>query len=306
MSKILSMEKKYFIDLEVAGMFFGVIGATFVVAFIFNRLFAKFIKRSSIIIKNDPTNYQFLRHFLSAIIYVVGFGIAVYTVPNLRTLASSMLAGAGILAVAIGFASQQALSNIISGLFIVLFKPFRVNDRLQLRDTLVGVVEDITLRHTIIRNPENRRIIIPNSIMSEEVIINADYDDDKICKWLEIGISYDSDIDLARAIMIDEALRHPLHIDGRRQEQVLKGIPDVYVRVINLGDYAVNLRCYVWAKDNTDAFVMGCDLLESIKKRFDAEGVEIPFPYRTIVYKEAKDIPTEKIVEKVGDKNLAD
>jgi len=71
-----------------------------------------------------------------------------------------MLAGAGILAVAVGFASQAALSNIISGVFVVIFKPFRVGDRLKINE-LTGVVEDITLRHTVIRDLENKRIIIP-------------------------------------------------------------------------------------------------------------------------------------------------
>jgi len=101
--------------------------------------------------------------------------------PNLRALASSFLAGAGILAVAVGFASQHALGNIISGVFIVIFKPFRVTDRVKLRE-LTGVVEDITLRHTIIRDFENKRIIIPNFLISEEIIVNSNFEDDRICK----------------------------------------------------------------------------------------------------------------------------
>lgn len=285
------MIKEFFGDIESIGLFLGIIAATFIIAIIFNRLFGRFLRKSSILINADPTNYQFLRHFITAIIYIVGFGMAVYAMPNLRGVASSLLAGAGILAVAVGFASQQALSNIVSGIFIVIFKPFRVNDRLIIRDTLNGVVEDITLRHTVIRDFNNRRIIIPNTIISQEIIVNADFYDDKICKFVEIGISYDSDIDKARAIMIDEALKHPLHIDGRTPEQIEKGKEDVFVRVIMLGDFAVTLRCYVWARNNADAFALGCDLLESIKKRFDAEGIEIPFPYRTIVYKNAEKSP---------------
>ncbi len=283
-----------------------IILVTIIVATIIKRIFQKFINRSSGVLVNDPTNYQFLKHFLTAIIYVVGFSIAIYRLPELRTLASSLLAGAGILAVIVGFASQQALGNVVSGFFIILFKPFRVNDRLIIRDTLNGVVEDITLRHTVIRDFNNRRIIIPNTLINQEIIVNADFNDESICRWVEIGISYDSDIDRARAIMIDEALRHPLHIDWRTPEDIAKGKQEVFVRVIALGEYSVNLRCYVWAKNNADAFILGCDLLESIKKRFDAEGIEIPFPYRTLVYKHLMNgTPAEQqtIIEPNVDKN---
>lgn len=282
------MIQKYFENAEGIISFGVIIIVTFIIAITFNRLFGRFIKKSSIIIKNDPTNYQFLKHFITAIIYIIGFSLAVYTLPSLRTVASSLLAGAGILAVAVGFASQQVLSNIVSGIFIVVFKPFRVNDRLVIREKLNGVVEDITLRHTVIRDFNNRRIIIPNAIMSQEIIVNADFNDDKICRWVEIGISYDSDVDRAKAIMAEEGVKHPLRIDGRSPAQIAAGHPEALVRLIELGEYFVKLRLYVWAKDNADAFVIGCDLMESIKKRFDAESIEIPFPYRTIVYKNAR------------------
>ncbi|MFN7119128.1 MAG: mechanosensitive ion channel family protein [Saprospiraceae bacterium] len=279
------MEKKWLEGLDEWLLFFGIIITTFIVALIFHRLFGRFLKKSSSVIQNDPTNYQFLHHFLTAIIYLIGFSMAVYMVPNLRMVASSLLAGAGILAVAVGFASQQALSNIVSGVFIVMFKPFRINDRLRIRDNLSGIVEDITLRHTVIRNIENRRIIIPNSIINQEVIINATLNDEKIQKRLEIPISYQADIDKARAIITEEAMKHPLKIDGRNDKQKAKGRPEVLVRVVDLGAYAVTLRAYVWAANHVDAFAMGCDLLESIKKRFDVEGIEIPYPYHNLIHK---------------------
>ena len=272
------------------GIFIGVVAATIIVAFLVNRFFLRLIRRSTTEMKNDPTNYQFLRHAVTALIYMVGFGVAIYTVPSLRALASSLLAGAGILAVAVGFASQHALSNIISGIFIIIFKPFRINDRLNIR-TLNGIVEDITLRHTVIRDFENKRILIPNALISDEILVNADLVDDKICKWIDIGISYDSDIDKAKEIMRDEVMKHSLHIDNRTPEQIENGDPEVPVRVISLGEYAVNLRAWAWAKNSADGFAMSCDLFESIKKRFDKEGIEIPFPYRTLVHKTP--IPTQ-------------
>ena len=265
----------------------AIILATFVLAYMFRRFFNRFILNSTHIVKNDPTNYKFLKHTLSSLIYIIGFSLAVYRIEPLRAVANSLLAGAGILAVAVGFASQAALSNIISGVFLIIYKPFSVNDRITVRDTLRGVVEDITLRHTIIRDFENKRIVIPNSVISEEVVVNADLNDEKICRFVETGISYDSDVKKAKRIMQEEALKHPLHLDNRTAEQIEEGVEEVVVRVLSFGESSVNLRAWVWANNQADGFVMHCDLLESIKERFDAEGIEIPFPYRTLVFKNA-------------------
>ena len=118
------MLDQFTVNVEALAISTGIVAGTILVAFIVNRLFRRFIRRNSLLIRNDPTNYVFLRHALTGIIYVVGFSWAVYSLPSLRAVANSLLAGAGILAVAVGFASQHALSNIISGIFIVIFKPF--------------------------------------------------------------------------------------------------------------------------------------------------------------------------------------
>lgn len=263
----------------------AILVGTAIVATVFSKLFNRFMLRNSEIVKSNPTNYRFIRHTVIALIYIIGFSWAVYHIPSLRTVASSLLAGAGILAVAIGFASQQALSNIISGIFVVIFKPYRINDRIIIKDTLQGIVEDITLRHTVIKDLENRRIVIPNSIISNDIIVNIDLNDMRVCRLLNIGISYDSDIELARKIIKEEALNHRFFIDQRTRQQIDEGMELVPVRLISYGQSSIDLRAWVWANNAPDGFVMHCELLENIKKRFDAEGVEIPFSYQTLVFK---------------------
>lgn len=147
---------------------------TIVVAKLAGRFFTRFFNKSSRFIKTDPTNYNFVKYLLIAVIYNIGTGIAISVIPALKTLSVSLFTGAGILAAILGFASQQAFSNIVSGIFIVIFKPFRVGDRLEIRNTITGMVEDITLRHTVLRSPENKMIFIPNSVIQQEIIINAD------------------------------------------------------------------------------------------------------------------------------------
>ena len=278
-----------------------ILACTAIAAKIISVLLHRSFKKSSKYLEVDETKYRFIRHLAGAIIYIIGLSFAIYTIPSFRTLAISLFAGAGILAVIIGFASQQAVSNIIAGVFIVIFKPFKVGERIKVGED-AGFVEDITLRHTVIRNFENKRIILPNSVISNERIENWDTQDKRVCKWVDIGISYDSDIDKAMKIMQEEAIKHPNFLDNRSEEDKEKNNPAVPVRVVGFGDSSVNLRAAVWADDSAAAFFMGCDLNKSIKERFDKEGIEIPFPYRTIVYK--KDIEKQAARQKRTSKKV--
>ena len=270
-----------------------IIAAILITAFISIRLLrfflSRYLDRASEKLKVDPTNYKFFKNTLSATIYVLAVGLSIYMIPSLRTLAVGLLAGAGIFAAIIGFASQAAFANMISGVFIVIFKPLSVHDVVRIGSLYHGIVEDITLRHTVIRDFENRRIVIPNAVISGETIVNSNMGDIRIRRHVDIGISYDSDVDLAIRIIQEEAVAHPSSLDVRTPEEMEKGIPQVIVRVIGFGDSAVLLKAYVWAENQIIAFEMHCDLNKAIKKRFDAEGIEIPFPYRTLVFK--NDIP---------------
>lgn len=201
-------------------------------------------------------------------------------------MGTALFASAGILAVVIGFASQKAFSNIISGVFILIFKPFKIADVIAFKDGQKGTVEDITLRHTIIKDYENRRIIIPNSVISEETIINSNIQDEKIRKHLLFSISYSSDLNLAIDIIRTEIMQHRYTIDNRSKAEKLNNEEIVDVRVVELGEYAVILKAYVWTLGNDHAFDLQCDVFKSIKLVFDAQGIEIPFPYRNIIIKD--------------------
>lgn len=248
----------------------------------------KFFLHSSLSIKVDPTRYAFTKNAVSFIIFLLAVMSIFYIIPPLRSLGFTLFAGAGIFAAILGFASQAAFSNIISGIFIVAFKPFRVDDIVAIGTMYTGVVEDITLRHTVIRNFENRRIIIPNSVISNEVIVNSSIVQEKVCMHIEMGISYDSDVNKAIQIITEETIAHPLNIDGRTQEDIDAGAPRLRVKVISWGESSVNIRAWAWSNNPADGFEMRCDLFKSIKERFDKEGIEIPFPHRTLVYKQPK------------------
>lgn len=262
-----------------------VITVSIVASRIIRRLLKRFFDESSEHLNVDPTRYRFFRNMVDFVIFTIGGMLVVYSIPPLRTLGLTLFAGAGIIAAIVGFASQQAFSNIISGIFIVIFRPFRVNDIIKVGSFDSGVVEDITLRHTVIRSFENRRLVIPNAVISEQTVLNSSLIDEHVCMYIDIGISYDSDVDKAMSIMKEECSKHPLCIDRRTLEKKNAGAPVVEVRMINLTDAAVILRATPWADDAMKGGDMKSDLLLSIKKRFDKEGIEFPFHYRTTVFK---------------------
>ena len=249
-----------------------------------HKLFKRAINRREKQSK-DRTNLIFLKNIVIYTTYVIGFLSMLYHIPGMQQFSKTLLTGAGILAAAIGFGSQQAISNIVSGIFMVMFKPFRVGDHIDLGGENKGTVVDISLRHTTIKNNENRMIIVPNSVLNNQSVINSSIINEATCAFVNVSIGYGADIDRAIAIMQEEALKHPLLIDHRSKVEKKNDTPQVVVRVVNLGDSAVELRAWVWAANNNNAFIIKCDLMKSVKECFDKEGIEIPFPYSNVILK---------------------
>ncbi len=262
--------------------FIGIVSvATIVVASTINVWFVRSIERK-IRHLEDPTSYKFLRYIAVFTIYTIGLLFALLAFPSLKGISQTALGGAGVLALIAGVASQEALSNLVGGVFIVAFKPFRVGDTIQISDTIVGTVTDITLRHTVIRNFANKMIVIPNAIINKEKLFNYDLNEKKICERIEIGISYNSTVVLAKKIIQEECEGHSMILDVRSAQAKKENEPIVRVSLISLDESSVTLRAWAWAKNYDDAFDLRCDVLESIKLRFENEGIDLPFPTRTI------------------------
>ncbi len=265
--------------------YLGVVAVVAIVAASTADFWFKKTIRKRLAAKEDPTNFKFLRYIAVACIYFLGALLMLLAFPGLRGVAQTALGGAGVLALIVGLASQEAFANVISGIFIISFKPFKIGDTVKLDDTMEGTVSDITLRHTVIRNFDNKMIVIPNSIINKEKLINYDLDDKRCCERIEIGISYDSDIDLAKKILREECEQHPLIVDVRTRAEKNNGIPVIRTAVTELAESSVIIRAWAWTRNFPESFVLKCDILESTKKRFDKEGIEIPFPHRTLVFK---------------------
>ena len=260
-----------------------VLAIAFLVSRLLRFLIGRFFKAAAQKLKVDPTRYNFFKNAVDFIVYLIAAIVIFRSIPAFRAVGTTLLTGAGVLAAIVGFASQSAFSNIISGFFLVIFKPFSVGDRVKIGQLYTGDVEDITLRHTVIKDFENRRIVIPNSVISNETIINSTLTDEKICVFLDIPVSFSTNLDRAMDIIQQESLKHPNCIDNRSPEELTKGEHAVMVRVMTYADFGIQLRGYVWASNPTNAFDLKCDVLKSIQDRFLKEHIEFGYPGRILI-----------------------
>ena len=218
--------------------------------------------------------WLFMNNIIQGIIYIAGIICAVSAIPGLSRLSTTLLAGSGIVALVVSLSAQESFSNIVSGLFISLFRPFNVGDRIKLISSgVVGYVESISLRHTVIKTLTNTRITVPNSVLNKEIIENSNLIENIASYYVDVSVSYESDIDKARAIMAEIVGEHPLYVDVRKDRSEEK-VP-VLMRAFESSGVA--LRARVWTKTVDDNFKACSDIRIELLKRFREEGIEIPY-----------------------------
>lgn len=207
-----------------------------------------------------------VRWGLSAAVVIAVFGV--FGVP-----VASFAAVLGALTLAIGLSMQGALGNIASGVMIMLFRPYKLGDYVDVAG-VAGTVKDINLFQTVLATVDNIKIMVPNGQAIDGVITNYSGYTIRRCDII-FGIDYDDDMD--RAIGI---IRGIVEADTRIQSN-----PEPFIRVTNLGDSSVDITCRLWC-EGKDYWALRFDMIERVKKAFDAQGVSIPYPHTTIVRKD--------------------
>jgi|GEM_PF-184357 len=267
----MSEFQKYFEWKQVL-VFAVIICATVAIAQVLHFLVNRRLIRKNRLLLKDPTRLKFFSHVSTAFVYVIGFATAMSQIDLLKPISTSLLAGAGLLTVAVSFASQNALSNIISGFFIVLFRPFGVNDRLRFRENIIGIVEDITLRHTIIRDGENKRVIIPNALINNEVVINYDFHEEHINKSVDLLLHYSSNIAGAKALIRDVVMAHPLFINTVAHKTNATPHDIVPINITTVNEKGITMQVIISSKSIVDANKIVFALLEELIVKLPSHG----------------------------------
>ncbi|MFJ1429682.1 mechanosensitive ion channel family protein [Capnocytophaga canimorsus] len=253
---------------EIIGFVPTLVGA--IVAFIAGRYIIGFLLNliTKIMIKRevDLTLQTFLSQLIRWTLHIALFLIIIQIIGFPATQFFAILASAGI---AVGLALQGSLSNFAGGIMILIFKPFKVGDNIEAKGER-GTVKRIGLVSTTLNKFNNEEVIIPNGPLFGDSIINYTREDKRRVKVL-VGIGYSSDLQKAKEILLDIAKS-----DKRAFEEPA---PSVFVE--ELADSSVNISVRFWC-NNDDYWDCYFSTIESVKVRFDAEGIEIPFPQRVL------------------------
>ncbi|WP_144901821.1 mechanosensitive ion channel family protein [Halobellus captivus] len=219
----------------------------------------------------EPHAQTPLRRLLVIVVGFAGvtaaFGAAGY--PNFLQSLATIAAAATL---AIGFAMQDVLKNFVAGIFIYTDKPFKIGDWIQW-DGNSGIVEDISFRVSRVRTFDNELLTVPNSALTDGVIKNP-VAKNKLRLQVPFGIGYDDDTEKATEIIIEEA---------EAREDILED-PAPSVRLTELGDSSVTLTSRIWISDPSRADFVKTrgEYVTAVKRRFDEEGIDIPYPNRTL------------------------
>ena len=184
----------------------------------------------------------------------------------------SLVTALGIGSLAIGMAAKDTLAHMISGFTIMLDRPFRIGDRIQLVGGQIGDVADIGLRSTKIRTPDNQLLIIPNSDLCNSMLTNQAFPDSRVKGRINIGVAYGSDVDQVKQLLVATA--------GEVADVLADPAPEAYFA--SFGDSALNMALFFWVEEYGTLFAVTDKINSLILKRFAEHSIEIPFPTRTV------------------------
>lgn len=238
------------------------------------KLICRLVNRLMSKAKVDDILISFIGNILYFALLVV---IVIAALDRLGVNTTSVLAIFAAAGLAVGLALKDSLSNFAAGVMLVLFKPFKNGDFVEVAGS-AGVVEEIRIFNTVMRTVDNCEITVPNSQIYGDTIINFSARDTRRID-LVFGIGYDDDIKQAKAL-IEKTMAE--------DKRILQD-PEPEVVVLELADSSVNFAVRPWVKAS-DYWAVRCDLLESLKIKCDAEGISIPYPQRDVhIYQEEKE-----------------
>lgn len=220
--------------------------------------------------------------FVISIIHFALYAVLIYLVASILipNVSAGLIAVLGSAALAIGLALKDSLSDFASGIMIIFNKPFKEGDYISV-DDCEGTIRSIHLLHTVIYTGDNKKIVLNNSKVNGNRIINYSARPTRRVD-LEFSAAYGSDINKVKQVLTDIAYNHPL---------VLK-TPEPFVRLYQHAASSLVFRCRVWV-NNSDYWTVYYDITESVYEKFNVEGIEIPFNNVT-VHLEKKEADNEK------------
>ncbi|MDL1965119.1 MAG: mechanosensitive ion channel family protein [Candidatus Desulfofervidus auxilii] len=227
-------------------------------------------------IKGALPGASIFKNLIKGFVLVIGFLMILHTIgisitPLITTL--------GIGGLAVALALQDTLANLFAGLHIVATKKVRPGDYIKIETGEEGYVTDITWRDTTIRQLPNNIVIIPNSKLASAIVTNYYFPERELAVLVQVGVSYDSDLEKVEKVTIEVAKEVMQEVSG--------GVPEFnpFIRYHTFDDFSINFTVILRAKEFVDQYLVKHEFVKRLKKRYDQEGIEIPFPIRTVFLK---------------------
>lgn len=243
-----------------------------IIVFLFLKLFRKLIKHKIQDKKLDEgRTYSFFTFFK----YLIWVSFSLIVLDSIGFKLSLLFAGSAALLVGVGIGLQKIFKDVISGILILFEGSIKLGEIIEI-DGQVGRIESIKMRTSKMLTRDNIMLIIPNSRFIENEVINWSETDKKTRFYVQVGVSYSSDIKTVKNILFDTAVNHP---------NIFKN-PEPFVRLSDFGDSALIFRIYFWTDNNFFIENIKSDLRFAIIKEFSANDITIPFPQRDVNIKE--------------------
>lgn len=230
----------------------------------------------SILKRRNKIHLKFMKSIITVAIYVMGvfFILSLFEVTHKFT--SSIVTSSSIIVAVAIFAAQESLNEILSGVMLSWSHPFEIGDRIQIIGlNITGIVEDITVRHTIIRTFNHSKIVVPNSVLNKQIIDNSSNTESCVGNFLDVIISYDSDLNKAIWILEKLVSSHELVL--------ITEVTPVKVVIRDLTENGIALRVQIWTKKVGDNFQACSDLRKSLLMEFRDNNIEIPYKQIKVV-----------------------
>lgn len=230
------------------------------------KVLARALRRVATRAAIDPI----LVKFLGSLTYAALFGLVLISaLGRLGVNTTSFVAVVGAAGLAVGLAFQGTLGNFAAGVMVIFFRPFKAGDFVEVGGES-GTVEEVQVFATVLKTPDNKRVIIPNSAITSGTIVNYSANDTRRID-LTFGVGYGDDLRQAKSVLEEIVTSHPLVLPD----------PAPLVALGELGDSSVNFYVRPWVKTG-DYWAVRFALMETVKETFDARGLSIPFPQRDV------------------------
>ncbi len=262
------------IDQTLAGLLKNVLLIALLVsiAMVLARIAAGFIRLYFNSVQGLPSSSL----ILNIVRITIGVLFALIILQSLGIRITPLLGALGVGGLAVALALQETLANLFAGIIIILSKQLRPGDFVQLSSGEQGYVEDVTWRNTTIRSLPNNMVIVPNYLLSSSTVTNYYQPEQQMSVLINVGVSYESDLEHVEEVTVDVATRVMTEVEG--------GIPEEepFIRYNNFGDFSIDFTVIMQTNEVVNQYVIKHEFIKRLHRRYGEEGIEIPFPIRTI------------------------